>query len=147
MLDTQEKKPRLLRVSTNDSQVIVLRQFLRKTCPRSSQVSRSPQVGLVVVLTVVVNDDIRHIGVVWRSFDAADRAPFWQAKQVLRNIRPTLACIAADMNESVVGAGPKNPGLDRRFRQGENRAVKLRSGVVPVDGATRIFLFRLRLIL
>ena len=57
--------------------------------PRLAEVGRLPQVRLVVVQPVVVDDDVGGAGVVRRRLDAAHRPPVGQVRDVRGHVRPT----------------------------------------------------------
>ncbi len=66
------------------------------------------------------------------GINAVDHHPFGHTGR--RHILPVAPAVAADMNEAVVGAGPEQPFLIRRFYGGKDGAVVLHSCVVFGDG-------------
>src|SRR6188508_771616 len=62
-----------------------------------------------------------------RRLDAADVEVLANARQVLADLRPRGAVVARDLDVAVVGADPDLPLGERRFRDGDDRAVELRA--------------------
>src|SRR5580704_6445931 len=72
-------------------------------------------------------------GIVRRRLDLADSAPFRHIFR--RDLGPSLAFVASDLDEAVVGADPKQTFFNGRLGDGEDGVVELGAGVVERDVA------------
>ena len=119
--------------------VIVCRKSRYQLGPALAEVGGLENVGCEVILLVAFDGDIRCTGIVGRSLDHAHRAPIWHGFG--RDIFPMLAAIAGEMNQTVVGPGPNQVLMHRRFHHRKNRVVNFDTGVVLGDRAPRGNLF------
>ncbi len=85
-------------------------------------------------MAVPVGGDKGCAGVVWRRVDDRDQRPLRQLRR--RDILPGLAVVAREMNQTVVRAGPEDPFLQRRLREGEYGAVVVHAVAVNSNRAT-----------
>ena len=74
---------------------------------------------------MVVDDDVGGGGIERRRLDDADRAELRRAGHAAGHVRPGLAGVTRDVHAAVVGAGPDQPFLLRRFGDREDRAPGL----------------------
>ena len=112
-----------------------LRDAVDDQLPRLPVVGRPVDERIAVVHLVEVHGEVGRAGVVARRRDAAHRAPRRQAGQVLRDVGPGLAAVARELHQAVVGAGPDEPLLARRFGDAEDHARVLDADVVGREAA------------
>ena len=62
-----------------------------------------------------VDGHVGHRRVEARRLDIADRAPLREVGDVRRYVGPRLTTVACQLHEAIVGTGPDQPRLDRRF--------------------------------
>src|SRR5712664_4146169 len=119
----------------------IFRQAADNPGPGLAEVAGLENVGMKVVQLVGVHGNISGCGIKGRRFDQADHGPFGHLFR--RNVRPILAAVAGDMDEAVVGSGPKHAILLGRFGQTEHDIVILDSVLIFRDGAAGILLLGL----
>src|SRR5262249_11240383 len=90
-----------------------------------------------------IDDDVRGPLLVRRRLDAAYGLPRLESLDVVGDVGPLLAAVERHMDEAVVGAGPQDVRLLRRFGEGENRAVIFDASVVAGNWAAGPFLLGL----
>src|SRR5262249_29567111 len=100
--------------------------------PGGAEVGRLEQVRPQVVIAVPVDGKVRGRVVESRALDAADSALRRHAGDVLADVGPVLAAVAADVDEPVVAASPEDPGLPRRLRDGAEGVPE--AGAGPAAG-------------
>src|SRR5581483_1681954 len=95
------------------------------------------EIGLEIVLLIAGRGHIRRCRIVGRRFDNADQRPFWQRGR--RHIIPGLTAILRYMDQAIIRAIPEQAALERRFNEGEDRAVIFRTRIVLRDWPTGSF--------
>src|SRR5205823_4629244 len=79
--------------------------------PRFAVVGRFVRVWIAVVDLMEIEDRVGGARVEPRRVDAVHGAPFRQARNVLRDVRPALATVTRHLNQPIVGASPDDPFL------------------------------------
>src|SRR4029077_16265917 len=87
-----------------------------------------------------IHGDVSGIAVVWRWIDQIDSAPF---RHFRRDLRPMLAVVSCDVDQSIVRSGPERSLFYRRFRERKNRVVIFDRSNVVRQGAAAWLLFTL----
>src|SRR3954452_4029648 len=83
---------------------------------------------------MTIDRDVGDCGVLRRSVDQADAAPF--RKRFGSDIVPGLASVARELDESIIGANPDLTFGDGRFGDGKDGVVVLGARVIDVDGSS-----------
>ena len=78
--------------------------------------------------------DRSHPGIFWQPFDIAD------------DIFPRLATVSGDLHISIVGAGPNQAWILRRFADRKDRGVHLGGRIIDGDAARLFLLLLLRIV-
>src|SRR5579875_257295 len=126
-----------LRVFANDARESVLGNAIGDFCPGAPIIVGFVEIGPEVVEFVARSGQIGRSRVMWRWFNDADERPFRQVFGC--DVLPARAIILRDMYKPIVGTGPEQSLFERRFGEGEDRAIILRAGIVFGDGAARGF--------
>src|SRR4029077_10109011 len=105
---TGEAQALVLGFLADGVQAGVLRQALGEALPAVAEVGRAEQVRPGVVHPVGVYDDVGGAGVERGRLDAGHGAPLGQALDVVGDIGPVLAAVAADVDQAVVATGPEH---------------------------------------
>ena len=102
--------------------------------PGRPQVLGHEDVRRVVVVPVTVEADVRALRLMVRGLHPAhvigDGRAAPRVHDLLRDIRPRLAPVAADLYGAVVRAGPQDARGDRRFGNGRDFAIARRAIVL-----------------
>ena len=92
-------------------------------------------VGRVVAPTVIVEGHEGRATLELGGLDVRHPAVRPQAADPLHHVDPGAAAVTRQLHVAVVGADPEHPTLDRRRRDGEDRGVVFRFGVVAREPA------------
>src|SRR5207302_10643973 len=103
--------------------------------PALAVIGRLVDERVPIVHLMEVDGDVCGGGVVARRLDVAHGAPGREVRNVGRHVGPALAPVSTQVEESVVGAGPEQPRLERRFGNGEHYARVLDADVVGGETA------------
>src|SRR5262249_26247180 len=110
----------------------ICRQIAADPRPTLSEVGRLVDVGSDIVELVTLHRGIGSSSIKRRCFNQADAAPLGQA--FWRYVRPILAAVLRDLNETVVCSNPDGVFLLWRFSDSVDGVVVLNAGVVLRDG-------------
>ena len=104
--------------------------------PRLPEVARHEHVGLVVVGAMAVERDVARAGIECRRLDARHVRLGRHALDVVDDVLPGRAAVAAHLDVAVVGAHPDDAGHERRFADRDDVAVG--RGAVVLRGHRRV---------
>src|SRR5215470_17703922 len=114
---------------------------VRKRIPGCSEIGGLENVRREVIHFVPFDRRIGGTGIFRRRFQHAYSAPLRHGLR--RHILPMLSAVARDVDQAIVGSGPDQILLYRRFDDRENRVVHFDSSVVLGDWPARSLLFLL----
>ena len=134
-----EEKVRTSRIDAHGVDVVVGGNASDELRPSFSEVGGLENVWSEVVGLVAFDGHVCRSSIAGRGFDHANRAPFGHGFG--RDIFPVLAAVASDVDEAVIGAGPDQIFLHRRFDDRKNCVVNFDARIVFGDRPTRCRLF------
>ena len=124
------KQSTLVWILTNHARERRVGNSVRDLLPGLSVIAGAIEIGPIVVPLVHRPRNVGGAGIVRRGFERVDLDPLRHHARRRRDIRPVLAAIARQMDQSIITAGPDRPRLNRRFHQREDRRVVLDARVV-----------------
>ena len=112
------EKTRSGRISPDDAGEVIVEDAVVDALPGLTIVGGFVEVRLVIVLFIACSGHVDGSRISGGRFDAADQGPLRQGFG--GDILPALAAIFRKVNQAIIGTGPENPRLVRRFDEGKD---------------------------
>ena len=129
-LSSGVKQSALVRVFANHPGESAVRNSIRNFLPGLAVVTGLVQIRFVVVVLVHGRRDVRRARFERRRVQRIDLNPFRHHVFRRRDVRPVLAAVARQLNETVVGTHPNRSRLHRRLHHCKDGVVVLDARVV-----------------